>query len=306
MQENLNKALLYETLYSLSSGNEKKAYGLYCDVAAVCSVSQPLFNIMKEVMGVTGLSDTAISSAYNTVRHSFDSYPFNYEILSREDPLFPSSLKDIHFLYLFGNTSLLEGERVTLLGMRGPSEDARLDAVHAVGELKSAGVTLMTTLDTGLDAYISRYAFNQKLRQIVVLASPLHQCVPQTQQDLMVGIANSGPLGLLVSPFAPCRRAQKWFTVPRNDVLAALSRTIVIIEEKDGGPLWKLCAKAGDAGCRIMIANTCASNPIYSYAAAFVRRGTSLYRKNDLKKMFSSPQERKRDKKKDDGQLELF
>ena len=235
MQENLNKALLYETLYSLSSGNEKKAYGLYCDVAAVCSVSQPLFSIMKEVMGVTGLPDTAISSAYNTVKHSFDSYPFNYEILSREDPLFPSSLKDIHFLYLFGNTSLLEGERVTLLGMRGPTEDARLDAVHAVGELKSAGVTLMTTLDTGLDAYISRYAFNQKLRQIVVLASPLHQCVPQTQQDLMVGIANSGPLGLLVSPFAPCRRAQKWFTVPRNDVLAALSRTIVIIEEKDGG-----------------------------------------------------------------------
>lgn len=55
-----------------------------------------------------------------------------------------------------------------------------------------------------------------------------------------------------------------------------------------------------------MIANTCASNPLYSYAAAFVRRGTSLYRKNDLKKMFSSPQERKRDKKKDDGQLELF
>ena len=135
MQENLNKALLYETLYSLSSGNEKKAYGLYCDVAAVCSVSQPLFSIMKEVMGVTGLPDTVISSAYNTVRHSFDSYPFNYEILSREDPLFPSSLKDIHFLYLFGNTSLLEGERVTLLGMRGPPEDARLDGVRAVGDL---------------------------------------------------------------------------------------------------------------------------------------------------------------------------
>ncbi len=306
MRGHVNEALLYETLCSICGGNEKKAWTMYGECASRCSVSVPLVEIMKEVMAVTGLPDSSVSIAYNAVKHSFDAYPFEYEILSHEDSCFPHSLRNVHFLYLFGNTSLLEGEYVTLLGMRGPGEDARFDAVHAVTELKAADVTVMTTLDTGLDAYISRYAFNQQLKQIVVLASPLHQCVPESQQDLMVNIANSGKLGLLVSPFAPCRRAQKWFAVLRNETIAALSRLIVVIEEKDGGPLWKLCDMAREGGCRILIAGSCVSNPVYTYASAYREKGAGIYRKNDLKKMFSADTAGKRGKKKDDGQLELF
>ena len=169
------------------------------------------------------------------------------------------------------------------------------------------GRPVMSTLDTGLDAYSMLYALNQRMKQIVVLASPLHQCMPEGQKELMEGIANSGS-SLLVTPFPPSSRAQKWFTVPRNGLLVAMTDFLVILEERDGGPLWKLASGVMDAGGRVMVTDTCLANPANTYAARFSQeRGVLAYRRRgDLRRHLQTSSPRTRRHAGDDGQLELF
>ena len=230
----------------------------------------------------------------------------DYAVIKEGDERFPSSADGIHFLYAYGDMTLLDQEPVTVLGMRGPSDEARSAAVSVLRELMDMGRPVMSTLDTGLDAYSMLYALNERMGQIVVLASPLHQCMPESQKELMLSLANAKPANLLVSPFPPSAKAQKWFTVPRNEVLVALTDFLVILEERDGGPLWKLARSLTDRGGRVMLTDSCLSNPLYSQARLFAEDHEVLvYRRHgDLKRILTSHSSRRR--KTEAEQLELF
>lgn len=302
----MNEALLYETLFSLSSSNEPAAWQQFCTLAGICDVSQDLEQIVSEVSRLTQKPIYEINDTYLRIKHCFSSYPFSYDILSWKDPLFPSSLNGIHFLYTYGDLSLLEAESVTLLGQRSPSQEAKQDAVNIVSELSRLGACMMSTLDTGLDAYCVLYAYNQRIRTVIPLASPLHQCMPESQKELMESVANSG-LALLVSPFSPAAKAQKWFTVPRNDLLVALTRNLIILDEKDGGPVWKLAGRIRANNAHIMVCENCISREDGNYARAFMQSGcASSYRKKGDVAAFLGLRKKRVHSTKTGTQLELF
>lgn len=303
MRARLNESLLYESLRSLVGDG---AWSLLTTLAGSVDISRPLPEIVRPVAEAAGVEAWRINDAWQRERHFHEAYPFDYHILMEGDKLFPKNLEGIHFLYCYGRLSLLEASPVTVLGMRGPSMEGRQSAVDVIRELSSLGRPIMGTLDTGLDAYSMLYALNERMGQIVVLASPLHQCMPESQKELMLSLANAKPANLLVSPFPPSAKAQKWFTVPRNEVLVALTNFLVILEERDGGPLWKLARSLTDRGGRVMLTDSCLSNPLYSQARLFAEDHEVLvYRRHgDLKRILTSHSSRRR--KTEAEQLELF
>ena len=303
----MNEAMLYETIRSLASMDDDRAWQAYCAISSQCDVSAPFAHIVLDVARILSIQPHVLNDAHAVIRHSFEAYPFDYAVIKEGDERFPSSADGIHFLYAYGDMTLLDQEPVTVLGMRGPSDEARSAAVSVLRELMDMGRPVMSTLDTGLDAYSMLYALNQRMKQIVVLASPLHQCMPECQKDLMEGIANSGS-SVLITPFPPSSRAQKWFTVPRNGLLVAMTDFLVILEERDGGPLWKLASGVMDAGGRVMVTDTCLANPANTYAARFSReRGVLAYRRRgDLRRHLQTSSPSTRRHAGDDGQLELF
>lgn len=303
MRARLNESLLYESLRSLVGDG---AWSLLTTLAGSVDISRPLPEIVRPVAEAAGVEAWRINDAWQRERHFHEAYPFDYHILMEGDNLFPKNLEGFHFLYCYGRLSLLEASPVTVLGMRGPSMEGRQSAVDVIRELSSLGRPIMGTLDTGLDAYSMLYALNERMGQIVVLASPLHQCMPESQKALMLSLANAKPANLLVSPFPPSAKAQKWFTVPRNEVLVALTDFLVILEERDGGPLWKLARSLTDRGGRVMLTDSCLSDPLYSQARLFAEDHEVLvYRRHgDLKRILTSHSSRRR--KTEAEQLELF
>lgn len=310
MRKNENEAMLYETLKCIFKGDEEAAWESYLKIALKADVTRTLPEIISITCDILNVNSFTLSEAYYKVRNSFSAYQFDYEILTESDPLWPQSLKSsglgVHFLYLVGDRSLLAKPRCAVLGMRQPSLQGKEDATKAVAEINEAGGVVVSTLDVGLDAFCLLYAYNLRHKPIVILASPLHQCVPEAHKELMVNIANFG--GLLVSPFPPCAKAQKWFTVPRNRLLVSLSDYLVILEEKDGGPLWNLGELALQAGHKAVVFNTVTENPAYTYASRFGKNdGVCIYsRKGDLKKLLAPAKKRSRRSKDDNEQLSLF
>ena len=294
----MNEAMLYETIRALASMDDDRAWQAYCAISSQCDVSAPFADIVLDVARLLSIQPHVLNDAHAVIRHSFEAYPFSYAVIKEGDERFPASAGGIHFLYAYGDMTLLDQGPVTVLGMRGPSDGARSAAVAVLRELMDMGRPVMSTLDTGLDAYSMLYALNQRMKQIVVLASPLHQCMPEGQKELMEGIANSGS-SLLVT---------KWFTVPRNGLLVAMTDFLVILEERDGGPLWKLASGVMDAGGRVMVTDTCLTNPANTYAARFSQeRGVLAYRRRgDLRRHLQTSSPRTRRHAGDDGQLELF
>ncbi len=310
MRKNENEAMLYETLKSIYRGDEDIAWESYLKVALKADVTRTLPEIISITCDTLNVNSFTLSEAYYKVRNIFSAYQFDYEIITEADPLWPQGLKytdlKFHFLYLVGDRSLLTKTRCAVLGMRQPSLQGKEDAIKAINEVNDAGGVVVSTLDTGLDAYSLLYAYNIKCPSIAVLASPLHQCIPETQKDLMINIANSG--GLLISPFPPCAKTQKWFTVPRNRLLVTLADYLVILEEKDGGPLWTLGELSLQAEHKVILFNTVTENPAYTYASRFGQKeGVCIYsRKGDLKRIIAPQRKRSKTKREDSEQLSLF
>lgn len=306
MRKNSCEAMLHETLVKLRNGNEAEAWEDWSAVALRADVRRTLPEIASTVAEVTGLPESKISDAWYTVRSRFDAYPFEFTIIREGEKLFPKGLGSFHFLYAYGNLDLLTKPLVACLGMRLPSEEGRADAVRAVREARDAGAAVLGTLDTGLDAYSALYAYNLQAPFVAVLQSPLHQCVPESQAELMVNIANS-PNGLLVTPFSPCRKAEKWFAVPRNEVLSAMATHFAIAEEREGGPLWRMAASASSAGKPVMLFPSALQGG-RSAEQARELPGVKLWKRNgDLRKLIEGKAARPhKDTSTDWEQLELF
>lgn len=308
MQKNENQALLYETLAQLYKRDQKKAYAIYSAVALRCDITRTLPEIINTICDVTGESSFTISEIYYKVRSAFSSYSFTYHIISENDKEWPLKAQaddlDVHFLYAAGDLSLLSKPKVAVLGMRQPSDQGKENAVKAIDETFDAGGALVGTLDIGLDVWSLLCGYNKGMGVIATLASPLHQCVPESQKEFMVNIARRG--GLLITSFPPSSTAQKWFSVPRNRLLVSLADLVAVAEEKDGGPLWTLLEQALKLNKKAFIFSSMIEDPAFTYASRYAEReGVQVYmRKGDIKRVFVP--RKKRTEKVDYGQLDLF
>ena len=307
MRKNENAAMLYETLLRLCKGKEELAYEYYSRIAIHASIDATLPEIVNAASEVTGESTFTISEHYYKVRNQFATYKFDYFILSENDASWPKGFKNsgFHFLYGAGDITLLEKKVLAITGMRLPSDEGKKAAATAAKEAFASLYAVASTLDYGIDSYSLMYALNERIPVIALLASPLHQCVPESQKELMVSIANNG--GLLLTPFAPCQKAEKWFNVPRNRALVALSDALAVAEEKDGGPSWRLASLVKEKGDVVFVFKSSLENDSYTYAKRFSsEENVHIWSKSgDIKRVLSEKKIRRK-KKNNEEQLELF
>ena len=96
-------------------------------------------------------------------------------------------------------------------------------------------------------------------------------------------------------------------SVLRNRLLSSIADHFVLIEEKDGGPLFAQAESFIDQKGKVIVYESFISNPIYTYAQRLAQNPkiTQLKRKGDLKRAILPPKKREK-KKKDEDQLELF
>lgn len=152
---------------------------------------------------------------------------------------YPTSLFDLTnpplVVFGMGRRSLLESPTCTvgIVGTRRASGYG-LESATWIGEtLSKAGCTVISGLALGIDGAAHKGALEGSGGTMAVLASGVDVCYPPTHRALYASVLRTGAV---VSEYPPGAEVAKHRFPERNRLIAALSRTVVVVQagEKSG------------------------------------------------------------------------
>ncbi len=134
-------------------------------------------------------------------------------------------------LYYRGDISLLHTDCVGVVGTRECTAYGKDAATRLAYDLCASGVTVVSGLATGIDAYAHRAALKANGKTIAVLGSGLNCVAPVSNMGLYEDILRSG--GLVVSEYAPQIVATRYTFPERNRIISGLSAGVIVVEARE-------------------------------------------------------------------------
>ncbi|WP_028372587.1 DNA-processing protein DprA [Legionella lansingensis] len=155
----------------------------------------------------------------------------NQYVLTWEDPLYPSLLKEIHdppvVLYARGDLTCLQQPTVAIVGSRKPSILGSETAWRFASGLASHQLTIVSGLALGIDAQAHGGCLEATGKTIAVMGTGIDQIYPRQHRALADKIQQNG---LLLSEF-PLKTPPKAGHFPRrNRIISGLSLAILVVE----------------------------------------------------------------------------
>lgn len=144
-------------------------------------------------------------------------WPRAFAGLSKRPPL----------LFWHGDDSLMGLPQIAIVGSRAATRAGLAQAQLLAAELAQAGITVTSGLASGIDGAAHAGALSVDGRTLAVLGCGLDRIYPPRHQDLAQHVAQCG---LLVSEFAPGSAPEPWCFPRRNQVIAALSLGVLVVE----------------------------------------------------------------------------
>lgn len=243
----------------------------------------PLTSEIPDYGAFFGIPEEVLQREAEAVRKSFERLPADTVIARKGDGLYPerlSALPDMPlFLYVRGNAALLKRARaVSLIGSRGASGRALREAARTAAVLGAAGYCIVSGLARGIDTAAHRGALEQSFDTIAVIGTPIHQAYPEENRALQDEISRRG---LVVSPFSPAAKTQRWFFPARNKVMSGLTLASVIVEAGDSSGALHQADAALKQGREVLIPAGTADDPSLHWPAEYLRRGAKRYCSDD-------------------------
>ena len=267
-------AKTFETLAALL-GDDGKALDVYRSIPSV-DITEPLAMYCGKVSDATDIGEDEILSVWRSVRSAFEREKDITFVISEESPHFPLMKGDFFpFIYLAGKESFLSESYVAVIGSPRPSMQAKSDTLEAVSELVASGAVIISPVEPGVPAFALQLAMRLGGKAIGVLASPISKCTSEAVLPLQRELYGKG---LLMTPFSPYRKTEKWFQKIRNGFLSSIVSAALLVEERDGGPSWTIADSCLGNG-KLMIPESAASNPVFSWMGKRAQDGALIYRK---------------------------
>ena len=149
-----------------------------------------------------------------------------------ESPDYPSRLREIpdppESLYCAGDISLLKTDSVAVVGSRKYTLYGKTVAEMIGRRLGECGITIISGLAYGIDAFSHEGALDAGGKVIGVLGSGIRQMTPKRNWDLMIrGLKNGG---LVVSEYEPDVPPDKFRFPRRNRIISGLSKCTAVVE----------------------------------------------------------------------------
>lgn len=200
------------------------------------------------------------------------------EIIKRGSPDYPQLLLETQqaprFLYIRGRKSLLyERRTVALVGSRNASETAKDNTRRVAESLGRNGIIVVSGLAKGIDVTAHKSALNKGYNTIAVIGTNLNQYYPKENSDVQKEIENKG---LVISPFSPAAKTQRWFFPLRNGVMSGLSLATVIMEAGETSGALKQADFALKQGRQILIPEKALQMETITWPAKYVKRGAEV------------------------------
>lgn len=154
------------------------------------------------------------------------------QIIDIKSADYPERLRNIpdppRQLYCTGNTELMKSRTIGVVGARKNTIYGKNVTLMIGRRLAESGITVVSGLALGIDAYSHEGALEANGKVIGVLGSGIDKMGPVTNYRLMErGLSNGG---LVVSEYPPDYPASKATFPERNRIISGLSEALVVVE----------------------------------------------------------------------------
>jgi DNA processing protein len=229
--QTINDAINYFTLLALFKGKHKKCDPIYDHMFSQIDLTLPTIDIVKEMSELTGFEEREILFESHKVKVGIESLKKDDLIVKIGSDLYPKLLEDTQqapiFLFMRGNTNLLNFNIISIVGTRNPSENGILRAKKLAERFGQNRIVVASGLAKGIDTAAHTGAINMKNPTISVIGTPLTKVYPKENKNLQEQIEEEG---LVISQFAPSMAVQRWNFPMRNAIMSGISLATVIIE----------------------------------------------------------------------------
>jgi DNA processing protein len=143
-------------------------------------------------------------------------------------------LNDAPFVIFYkGRLELLQSPCFTVVGTRNPSNYGKKMTKLFAQELSRSGLTIVSGMATGIDAYVHRFTLEVQGDTIAILGNGHNEIYPAVNYELYNEISQKG---LVISEFLPDFKGTVYSYPRRNRLLSALSMGVLVVEagEKSG------------------------------------------------------------------------
>ena len=164
------------------------------------------------------------------MKHILKRYSINY--ISAINTYWPKSLIDLGFnmplgIFFKGDIDLLSQESISIVGTRKSSIYGNSIAGEFAFDLASIGFNVVSGGAIGIDTASHHGALNAQGKTICVQANGLHKFYPSKNEILFEKIIKNG---LMISEYPPGRNPTKNYFLDRNRIIAALSKSTMVVE----------------------------------------------------------------------------
>ena len=152
--------------------------------------------------------------------------------ISPLDPQWPNQLIDLGSnspfgLFTKGDQTLLLNESISIVGTRKSTVYGNTIAAEFAFDLATIGFNIVSGGAIGIDTSSHHGALNAQGKTICVQANGLSKLYPSKNDFLFQKINN---VGLIISEYPPGRNPVKNYFLDRNRIIAALSKSTIVVE----------------------------------------------------------------------------
>lgn len=152
-------------------------------------------------------------------------------INDKEYPKKARGLEDMPICLYYKGIIKNDIRATAIVGSRRCDRMARQRTIEIATELTKKGITIVSGMAKGVDAYAQTACLKAGGYTVGVLGNGLDICYPSEHRILMEKIERQG---LLISEYEPGVRPQKVYFPRRNRIIAALSDEIIVTSARKG------------------------------------------------------------------------
>lgn len=211
---------------------------------AHCGDAKSVFEAsIKELSHIAGIGPHIAQIVYESIPEELANDDLKYLRLHPEvkaifytDETYPRRLKHHDsspiLLYHDGTADLNMHRTVAIIGTRNATEYGTIQCEKLVEGLSEYGVQIVSGLAYGIDSCAHRAAVQQGINNIAVLGSGIDKIYPAAHNNLAKKIKSNGAV---LSQFAFGSKPDRANFPIRNQVVAAISDAVIVIESKKSG-----------------------------------------------------------------------
>jgi DNA processing protein len=173
---------------------------------------------LKSIKSAQSLKEALETHSVKYVCNSHLNWPKKLNDLGRKKPL---------GIFYKGNYEVFDQESISIVGTRKSSIYGNSIAGEFAFDLASIGFNIVSGGAIGIDTASHHGALNAKGVTICVQANGLHKLYPSKNEILFEKITENG---LMISEYPPGRNPTKNYFLDRNRIIAALSKSTMVVE----------------------------------------------------------------------------